>query len=40
MIAAGCFFIPPGNAFANATTQVERVQDLDFLNPELPNPVA
>jgi hypothetical protein len=36
------FFNRTGNAFANGnvTTQVERVQDLDFLNPELPNPVA
>jgi hypothetical protein len=42
MIAKCYLFNRSGNAFANGnvTTQVERVQNLDFLNPELPNPVA
>jgi hypothetical protein len=42
MIAKCYLFNRPGNAFANGsvTTQAERVQDLNFLNPALPNPVA
>jgi len=42
MIAKCYLFNRSGNAFANGnvTNQVERVQNLDFLSPELPNPVA